>query len=400
LLDFPCGQDDEDEPASVKSTSALTGVQVNALLGIINQVSTGALKKETAQQVIVTSFPLTLAQAEKMLEDIDISEPEMPTGPEQEPQGEEIDDDEGETTPEGETVIGAGLISASAFSRALKRVDFAVIGKTSENQVDADTRQISRHVASMVDTMDITPTLDVNKLKFDSKMVTKLRKMVQGSMKDAWGTGTRHASIEVDKAKGESFSIDRKRMKFIEEEYFDIKSFAVAGTLTNDALALIKQTILTGVKQGATTKDIIANIYSALITEGYTTANDVEAVLGAALVSDLEIAKGVNVNKAHRIETMVRTNIFEAINEARYNYFSDPGLEGFVEALEYSAILDKRTTTICLHLDGHVHPTDSDEWNKYRPPNHFNCRSLLIPVTEIDTWSESDLPTQDPQKGF
>ena len=404
LLEFPAAQDG-DEPAGVNHNAALTGVQVNALMGIIQQVSSGAMKPETAAQVMVTSFPITLAQAENMLADVEVSQQmpksdEEPEGePEDEPEGEEINDDE-EQTPAGETIIGAGLISASAFSRALKRVDFAVIGKTSENQVEADTALISRHIPVMVDTMDITPSLDVNKLKFDSKMITKLRKMIQGSMRQAWAMGTRHASIEVDKAKGETFSIDRKRLNFIEEEYFDIKSFAVAGKLTDDALALIKNTILLGVKQDVDTKTIIANIYSALITEGYTTAADVEAVLGAALVSDLEIAKGINVNKAHRIETMTRTNIFEAVNEARYSYFSDPGLDDFVEALEYSAILDSRTTTICQHLDGHVHPVDSDEWNKYRPPNHYNCRSLLVPVTQLDTWSESDPPTADPQKGF
>ncbi len=102
-----------------------------------------------------------------------------------------------------------------------------------------------------------------------------------------------------------------------------------------------------------------------------------------------------------RLSTVVRTNTFEAINEARYSYFTDPSIGDFVEALEYSAILDSRTTQICRHLDGQVHAVDGEIWNgPYRPPNHFNCRSLLIAVMQEDEWQESDAPTVEPQEGF
>lgn len=126
---------------------------------------------------------------------------------------------------------------------------------------------------------------------------------------------------------------------------------------------------------------------------GYIAVDDYREALGAALDPELK-------NPQARIDTMLRTNGFEAVNEARYSYFTDPQLDGFVQALEYTAILDSRTTQICQHLDGQVHGTDKGTWESYRPPNHFNCRSLLIPVTEIDSWSESDEPTLDPQKGF
>ena len=101
-----------------------------------------------------------------------------------------------------------------------------------------------------------------------------------------------------------------------------------------------------------------------------------------------------------RISTAIRTTSFEAINEARYDFFSDPALDGFVEALEYSAILDDRTTDICSQLNGETYGIDSEVWSTFRPPNHFNCRSILIPVTIRDTWSASEDPTVNPQKGF
>jgi SPP1 gp7 family putative phage head morphogenesis protein len=122
--------------------------------------------------------------------------------------------------------------------------------------------------------------------------------------------------------------------------------------------------------------------------------------LGDALTSKLEDELGRNINTPHRMETMVRTNTFDAINTARFGYFTDPALNGFVEALEYSAVLDDRTTEICQDLDGHVHAVDSNVWERYQPPNHYNCRSLLIPVTKADDWEESGEPSIEPQKGF
>lgn len=47
--------------------------------------------------------------------------------------------------------------------------------------------------------------------------------------------------------------------------------------------------------------------------------------------------------------------------------------------LEYSAVLDKRTSDICKPLDGIIAPVNDAIWKKVAPLNHFNCRCLLIP---------------------
>jgi hypothetical protein len=107
-----------------------------------------------------------------------------------------------------------------------------------------------------------------------------------------------------------------------------------------------------------------------------------------------------------RIRTIVRTSGFDAINNARYSYFTDPDLGGFVRAFEYSAILDSRTTAICKHLDEDGAGDHTLEWwennQGYKPPNHYNCRSLLVPVTVIDLneFVEGPEPSQFPQEGF
>jgi SPP1 gp7 family putative phage head morphogenesis protein len=122
-------------------------------------------------------------------------------------------------------------------------------------------------------------------------------------------------------------------------------------------------------------------------------SDKVEELLGDALGT---------ANVPAYLNTLARTNTFEALNEARYAEFTDPALSDFVLALEYSAVLDDRTTEICMALDGNVWADDNPVWDDYRPPNHYNCRSVLVPVTSADGWNgiESDPPTVEPAAGF
>ena len=102
------------------------------------------------------------------------------------------------------------------------------------------------------------------------------------------------------------------------------------------------------------------------------------------------------------LNTLIRTNTFEALNEARFAAFEDPDLAGMVVAYEYSAILDNNTTEICQALDDGIWSQDNPIWETHRPPNHYNCRSLLVPILVTDNWDgvESPPPTVEPQDGF
>lgn len=59
--------------------------------------------------------------------------------------------------------------------------------------------------------------------------------------------------------------------------------------------------------------------------------------------------------------------------------------------LEYSAVMDGRTTVTCIDLNGVVRPVDDPFWNTWYPPNHFKCRSdvtqnaddYITPLSEI-----------------
>lgn len=45
--------------------------------------------------------------------------------------------------------------------------------------------------------------------------------------------------------------------------------------------------------------------------------------------------------------------------------------------LEFDAVMDARTSTICRPLEGVRKPVDDIFWNTYYPPNHFKCRSTV-----------------------
>lgn len=76
-------------------------------------------------------------------------------------------------------------------------------------------------------------------------------------------------------------------------------------------------------------------------------------------------------------ERYARTKFTEVMNKGRREWFESTGV---VAGYQYSAILDDRTTTICRGLHGKKFKSGTEPI----PPMHFNCRSLLIPITKFE----------------
>ena len=74
------------------------------------------------------------------------------------------------------------------------------------------------------------------------------------------------------------------------------------------------------------------------------------------------------------LERYSRTKGTEVVNKARVAAFEEAKV---VEHFQYSAVLDGRTTEICRDLDGKIFAKGTEPI----PPMHFNCRSVLIPIT-------------------
>ena len=94
----------------------------------------------------------------------------------------------------------------------------------------------------------------------------------------------------------------------------------------------------------------------------------------------------MRATEPYRIETILRTNATESFNMGRLT--EGRRLGKFVQGFQYSAILDDRTTQICEELDGRIFRSDDPQLNELTPPNHFNCRSLIVAIpigVEIDS---------------
>lgn len=408
MLDMPARLVEDDAASITPATNALNGAQVTSLVDVLERVANGSLDKAAAAKTIALAYPLSTDDAEDLLSTIVVKEVTPVQAPEtSEPEETEEPNSSDEGLPD-ETVRGMGLVNVRAFKKAEGRCDFAVIDKDSTDITEGYTEQVSAVGAEIIADLivkmraegELTENISDNilALKVDPKLKKQLNKTVSAMLTDGAVLGERHAESELDKAKGESFSmsIDRKRLQFIADDYFATKAFTIAGQLADDYVKSIQNTITTGAAQGATLDQVEREIYNNLAAKGLIAKDDLRQALGEALGTE---------NPDARLRTIVRTNTFDSINQARHSYFTDPVLGGFVVAYEYSAILDSRTTEICRHLDGDNRGDHSIEWYAsnagYRPPNHFNCRSLLIPVTELDTdFVEGEQPDLTPAQGF
>jgi len=89
----------------------------------------------------------------------------------------------------------------------------------------------------------------------------------------------------------------------------------------------------------------------------------------------------------HWLSTVIRTKTTEVYNQARKIYWeTDEIAKEIVKAYEFSAILDERTSEVCERLDGKIFEI-SEYTDKVTPPLHFNCRSLLVPVTKFEPYT-------------
>lgn len=156
-------------------------------------------------------------------------------------------------------------------------------------------------------------------------------------------------------------------------EFLDKYSLEISAITDETVLNRIRNALREGLEQGLPTRDI-----TKLIREKANT-----------WLSDWHA------------ETIVRTETSKMYNAGRLARWLDPEVNGFVEALQYDAIVDRRTTELCRSLDGKIVSIQrADIIAKYTPPNHFQCRSTWLPVTKYEEWEDDFDTTLKPDEGF
>lgn len=182
--------------------------------------------------------------------------------------------------------------------------------------------------------------------------------LVRQYLEASWLWGRDHANTEIAAQNdGEEFSAPTP------ESRGPIPRDAIEWMLSRQELAgkwdrqlddLVQATVAEGMRSGATLKESIA----------------------ALRVIFPDFSK-------HRLENIARTESSAAYTQGRLAVFLDP--RNGCAALQFAAILDNRTTDICRSRDGLIMLIDDPRLAANTPPLHYQCRSILSPLTR-STW--------------
>jgi SPP1 gp7 family putative phage head morphogenesis protein len=152
---------------------------------------------------------------------------------------------------------------------------------------------------------------------------------------------------------------------------------------------------VSGVAQADLVSDAWVEIDRA-ISEG-TTLDDFKAAVGDRLE---EAWGGADPT---RLETAFRTNTQSAYNAGRHEILDHPAVKKARPFLRFDGVDDARQSEICAALDGTVRPADDPFWDSHHPPLHFNCRSILTPLSDEEADDEGiddKGPDVEPDEGF
>ena len=276
-----------------------------------------------------------------------------------------------------------------------RRVDFTAIKATLDDQDDkflgdltesmADVRvSLEKQIINIVKERSVgnVQLKEFLGIGISKSTMSKLRRNIRQNLTRVLENSYELAKRELPK-KAQAKPIRPGMDKDQVERYLAAKSMTIAGGMEQDTLKAIQQVLENGVKYDKTLKQTIDAISS-----------DTNLM---QLLPEVD-AGGRAINVPARLENIARTNTSDALNQARQALFGQPEFRGFILAYEYSSILDDRTSEYCEAMNGRIRK----DWGSGAPPAHFQCRSILIPVTIIDEWDrkESTLPAIKPQKGF
>jgi SPP1 gp7 family putative phage head morphogenesis protein len=301
--------------------------------------------------------------------------------------------------PAGSSPSPADVVPQKKYAEKiwLHRVDFAEIKKDLDSNDKAFGTEFADAMGQVKDNlikqiMTIVGNRSLGNVKLNefkalhiqNNLLNETKKILKKNIENTFNSQIEIAKKELPKQHGEKLilpGMDTTQVtKFLREK----GEFYITGVLEPDVLNSVMSVLQNGVLYDKSLKQIIL---------------DLEKNTKLASLLPMTDSAGRAVDIPFRIETIVRTNNGSAMNLARTTLFNREEFKGFIEAFEYSAVLDDRVTDICESLNGRI----MKDWGQYTPPNHFNCRSILVPVTILDEWSgkEDEIPSGViPAEGF
>ncbi|QLH52753.1 MAG: Phage (Mu-like) virion morphogenesis protein [Candidatus Kapaibacterium sp.] len=160
-------------------------------------------------------------------------------------------------------------------------------------------------------------------------------------------------------------------------------AFTIAKVTKADILMIFKNSLEKALKEGMTYQDWKKSIDTILAQKGYTKRED---------------------GTAWRKDVIYRTNLQSAYQAGRYLEMKETIDD--MPYWQYIAVLDSRTRPSHAALNGKVLRADDPFWKTHYPPNGYNCRCRVRPLTAeqvkqmgLKVYSGSELKIQ-PDPGF
>lgn len=339
-------------------------------LNPIEEEQAAANAKLWLEAVKGRSFPVTLEEINHFKRIID-----FPETPEEEMEPDPIDDvaagdpppapDKPDVDPEPEEVDPDDVRPDARFSREHyakafnlppgdyhKKTNFKAIENQLNSQEDllmARARPVIREIfdkfSAKLRKMDVTKVNRLKKLedlKLPKRELAKFGKILEGSLIESFQESKQRAASDLNK---ENFAVqpaDEFLRTLAEENFNFINDWEF--NVTKRA----RVEIIAAVKDGRPISSVID------------------------VLEEDEISKAAVATQRYS-----RTKFTEVMNKGRIAFFKESGV---VSAYQYSAILDDRTTTICRGLHGKIFKAGEEPV----PPLHFNCRSVLVPITQFE----------------
>lgn len=257
------------------------------------------------------------------------------------------------------------------------KVDFAAVQEVfeaSERSVYPELRKAAKRISA--DLLDQVRSRGlVGKFKPEAvndlapRFLKDMRAIFKGHFVELFREGVDQARKEILPSGTRSFVeadiLPAEFLKVVEAE-----SFKAVGDYSTGITKRVKDRVLTAIKTGQS-----------------------EGEVNRLLRDELEDQTETWIN------TVVRTKTTEMYNAARKTVWeTDPLISQIVTAYQYSAVLDSRTSEVCASLNGKVFEK-GDFIGRATPPLHFNCRSILVPVTRYEDykgWSKYVKPGDEP----
>ncbi len=276
------------------------------------------------------------------------------------------------------------------FTKYEEIVDFSEIKYQIENLKDKIKEEVSKNIkialqdmikqTEKINILNTKNLADFEKIKFTT--TGEIKEIFKRNLLNAFENGISIARREImNKKIKEKFS---EIMKFqMEVDLRKIKPKEVLDWLEMHAYDL-----------AGDIKDYFLSEYRDILKNAILRGDDLKVIVGALdKIASEYLEEGildVTMTGGYKLEAIVRTNINQLMNIGRRQFFEDPQLHGFVIGYQYSAILDTRTSSVCQWLDQKTFSITYRDLEIITPPLHWNCRSLLIPITKMDKIEEFD----------